>query len=204
MSESDRLAAIQELLKQPGGMKSLHEIGRRGRKPIDLPTIPAPGGGNLARYAIEKLTGLRRENGAMKLKRLTHRHYRIIGLHLEGNSLEQISSSMHITFTTISRVLNDPLAQSILKRVYGHREEEIEALTGKAIDATRSAITGDHPIGMKLRGVDRLIKIREVMLSKDKGRESAEDVIARMLRGATFINSQVQINAGVTSNETVD
>lgn len=164
-------------------------IGPVGRTPTALAYLPRQ-----HRYLAEKRSGLRRENGALKLTRLTHRHYKIIGLHLEGKSIEEIANTLHLSFSTISRVLNDPLSQGILKRVYNHREEEIHALAGKAIEATREALTGDHPIGVKLRGVDRFVKIRETMVNKEQGRESAEDVIARILSNAKFVNSNVQIN----------
>lgn len=168
-----------------------------GRKPTALANMP-----RVQRYVMEKAVGVRRENGAVKLTRLTNRHYRIIGLHLEGKSLEEISSTLHVSFSTISRVVNDPLAQGILRKVYTHREEEIQSLAGRALQATRDALKEDQPIGVKLRGVDRFIKMREAMLSKDTGRESAEDVVARILSQANFVNSNVQINVGDTSAST--
>lgn len=189
-------AEILALINKQYGAKPA-EGATRGRKPTQLAHMPTT-----QRYAVEKATGIRRENGAMKLTRLTHRHYKIIGLHLEGKSIEEIANTLHLSFSTISRVLNDPLSQGILKRVYNHREEEIHALAGKAIAATREALTGDHPVSVKLRGVDRFVKIRETMVNKEQGRESAEDVIARILSNAKFVNSNVQINVGDTSAST--
>ena len=193
-SEKVKAEILALMNKQFAAPPKPEGIGPVGRKPTALAYLTRPD-----RYLAEKRAGIRRENGAMKLTRLTHRHYKIIGLHLEGKSLEEISNTLHISFSTISRVLNDPLSQGILKRVYSHREEEIHSLAGKAIEATREALTGDHPIGVKLRGVDRFVKIREVMVNKEQGRESAEDVIARILSNAKFINSNVQINVGETS-----
>lgn len=186
------LARLQALLTEPGVRKELQivpagEGATRGRKPG-----PMAGMHLSARYLAEKRAGIRRENGAMKLSRLTARHYKIIGLHLEGKSLEEICASCHVSISTASRVLNDPLAKSLLAKVYGHREAEINALAGKAIAATREALTGDHDIGTKLRGVDRFVKIHDTLIDKEKGRESAEDVIARLLQGAT-VNGDVNI-----------
>ena len=86
----------------------------------------------------------------MKLKRLTHRHLSIIGMHLEGHSLEVIASNMNCTLNTVSRVLNDPLAQGILKRVYEDRKGEVHALGGKAIAAVREGLDDRQPIGTRL------------------------------------------------------
>lgn len=127
----------------------------------------------------------------MKLNKLTARHYKIIGLHLEGKGIEEICSECHISVSTASRVLNDPLAKQLLAKVYGHRESEIHALAGKAIEATRTALKSDD-IGTKLRGVDRFVKIHEVLVDKEKGKETAEDVVARILEKAQ-INGDVNI-----------
>lgn len=174
----------------------------RGRRPANLPALTDANGKALPRYLVEKSLGLRRENGAMKLKRLTARHLKILGMHLEGKSLENICMECNITMATASRVLNDPLAVAILKRVYTSRESEIQALGGKAIAAVRDGLTHDS-MGVKLRAVDKYAKLREVMLPKGGDRETAEDVIQRMLSQANFVNSNVQINIGAP-NETLD
>ncbi len=181
------LARLQALLTEPSVLQAIQGGATRGRKPSALATLPPT-----QRYLTEKRVGLRRENGAMKLKRLTARHYGIIGRHLEGKSLEQICQECHVTISTASRVLNDPLAKELLAKVYGHREQEIHALAGHAIKATRDALTGDYDIGTKLRGVDKFVKIRETMIDKEKGRETAEDVVTKLLEKAQ-INGDVNI-----------
>lgn len=159
----------------------------RGRKPSALAVLPSN-----QRYLTEKRIGMRRENGAMKLKRLTARHYGIIGRHLEGKSLEQICQECHVTISTASRILNDPLAKGLLAKVYGHREQEIHALAGQALQATRDALDPGKDIGTRLRGVDKFVKIRETMIDKEKSRETAEDVVASILEKAQ-INGTVNI-----------
>lgn len=169
---------------------------RRGRKPADLPVIRNGNGALLPRYLVEKRIGLRRENGAMKLKKLTARHLRIIGMHLEGFSVEQIAVSMPCSIPTVSRIVNDPLSQVILKRVYEDRQGELQSLGGVAIQAVREGLGPEQPIGVRLRAVDRYAKVRETMLSKDKIDESAEDVIARMLSRMNITAENVQVNIG--------
>lgn len=174
--------------------------GARGRKPANLPALTDSGGRALPRYLVEKVIGTRRENGALKLKRLTNRHLKLIGAHLEGLSLEQIAHANHLTIATVSRVLNDPLAQAMLKRVYTSREGEIQALGGKAVDVVRRGLDKEQPIGVQLRAVDRYTKLRETMLPKDKLSDTAEDVIARMLERGNIIGENIQINIGGKSD----
>lgn len=171
--------------------------GLRGRRPFNMPVLRDTNNKPLPRYVSEKALGIRRENGAMKLKSLRHKHLCIIGMHLQGMSLEGVALRMRCTVSTVSRILNDPLAQAILKRIYTDRQSEVEALGGKAVDVVRQALIGDHTINTKLRAVDKYAKIREVMLDKGRGSETAEDVIARMLAGGNIVGEQnVQINIG--------
>lgn len=180
------LARLQALLTEPSVAAAIGGA-TRGRKPGALATLP-----QTQRYLMEKRVGIRRENGSAKLSKLTARHYKIIGLHLEGKSLEQICVECHVTISTASRVLNDPLAKSLLAKVYGHREQEIHALAGQALQATREALSPEKDIGTRLRGVDKFVKIRETMIDKEKGRETAEDVVAKILEKAT-INGDVNV-----------
>lgn len=190
-SGSESLARLQALLTEPRVRAAIAEVSgggaTRGRKPSALAVLPPN-----QRYLAEKRAGIRRENGALKLTRLTARHYKIIGLHLEGKGLEEICKLCHVTVSTASRILNDPLAKTLLAKVYGHREQEIHALAGQAIEATRAALDPGKDIGTRLRGVDKFVKIRETMIDKEKGRETAEDVVASILERAQ-INGTVNI-----------
>jgi hypothetical protein len=183
-----------------------HTPGQRGRRPANLPRLTDNQGRALPRYLVEKKLGLRRDNGAAKLKRLTARHLRIIGARIAGDSLQKIAMEQGVTIATASRVLNDPLSQNLLKKVYGDQQDQIQALGAKAIAACAEALHDDQTMGTRLRGVAAYTKIREVMLPKDKGTESAEDVIARMLANGSFVNNGTiniagnqQINSGEES-----
>lgn len=167
----------------------------RGRRPADLPQLTDGKGRPLPRYLVEKAIGLRRETGAAKLKRLTTRHLKMLGMRLEGYPLERIAQEMNCTLHTVSRVLNDPLAQDLLRKVYTSRASEVQHLAGKAIEATREALNKEQPIGVRLRGVAAFQKIHEVMVPKDTERETAEDVVQRILKSG-IIAENVQINVG--------
>jgi len=172
--------------------------GRRGRKPKTIPVLRDSNGGVIPRYITEKMLGDRRPTGAMKLKHLTNRHLRIIGMHLEGHSGEFIAQQMSCTISTVSRILNDPLAQTIIKRVFEDRKGEVHALGAKALEAVRDGLAPEQSLHTRLRAVDKYAKIRTVMIGEEKGDESAEDVIARMLGRMTVVNGDVniQVNEG--------
>ena len=79
-------------------------------------------------YETEKRQGIRRANGARKLKKLSNRHLQILSMHLQGDSGETISTHRGITVITVSRVLNDPVCKNLLSRIYEDRQNELDAL----------------------------------------------------------------------------
>lgn len=167
---------------------------RSGTPPASLKHTS--GGDPLSRYEDEKRQGLRRSNGARKLKKLSNRHLEIIARHLQGESGEQISSVMGITGITVSRVLNDPMAKDFLARIYEDRQGEIDALAGAAIDVVRDGLRGNHTLREKLTAVDKYTKLKDSIGKEEDGALTAEDVIQRMMESFTITDSQVQINVG--------
>lgn len=147
-------------------------------------------------YQREKRQGLRRANGARKLKKLSNRHLEIIARHLDAQSGERISAEMNITVITVSRVLNDPLCTDLLNRIFADRQSEIDALAGKAIDVVRDGLTGDYTLREKLTAVDKYAKLKDTIGKTEGSTETAEDVIAKMYKHLSVENMQVNINLG--------
>lgn len=175
--------------------------GKRGRKPAPkLPQVFDPSSGRLLdQYSREKRLGIRRESGALKLKKLTFRHRKIIAYHIQGFSNEQIAFYMNCTNMTVSRVLNDPLAQAYIQQAGRDRENELNALLGSAVSVVREGLTKEGlDIGTRLKAVDRYSKLRQTIIAKDQT-QTAEDVIARMLERAKQINITQNV-AGDVSN----
>lgn len=173
--------------------------GKRGRRPAPpLPKVFDPGSGTLLdQYTAEKRFGIRRESGALKLKRLTFRHRKIIALHIQGFSNEQVAFYMNVTHLTVSRILNDPLAQEYIGRAAKDRENELKALMGQAVGVVREGLTKEGlPIETRLKAVDRYTKLRQA-LTVDSGTTSAEDIIAKMLERAKTIQFNQQVNIGL-------
>lgn len=168
----------------------------RGRKPLKLNGTDALGN-PLPRYINEKQVGIRRENGARKLKRLTRRHYEIISRHLSGQSGHQIATCMRITVCTVSRILNDPMSQSLIKQCYKDREGEVDALVGNAVEAVRDVFQdGEATNRQKMSAVDKAIKLRETLIDGAEKKETAEDVIGRLFDQLSITGENVQVNIG--------
>ena len=150
-------------------------------------------------YMLEKTQGLRRANGARKLKKLSNRHLEIISHHLSGKSGEEIATLIGCTIITISRVLNDPLAVDILSVIYKDRQGEIDALAGAAIDVVRGALLNNGVTTReKLTAVDKFTKLKEVIGKSDGSTKSAEDVVAEIFNKLSIGNdAQVQFNIGL-------
>ena len=147
------------------------------------------------RYEAEKRQGLRRTNGARKLKKLSNRHLKIIGLHLEGKSGEYIADAMRVTFITVSRVLNDPLATNLISTVYRDRQGEIDALAGKAVDAVRNGLGSDNE-RVRLTAVGSFAKLKETIGKEETSAKTAEDVVAEIFSKMPIGDTNIQVNIG--------
>jgi hypothetical protein len=176
----------------PAQVSTVQTLPARGRRNNSLPPVSL-GRGLISRYAAEKLYGIRRQTGAAKLKRLTTRHYHIIARHLSGERAESIANGMGLSLTTISRVLNDPLAQDILKRSYKDRQAELDALVGEAIDSVRHAFQNGST-SERLAAVDKYTKLKQAIAPETNPMATAEDYARAIVQG----NQNVQVNIGVS------
>lgn len=132
-------------------------------------------------YEYEKIIGRRRENGATKLKRLTGRHRSIIGLHLRCLSNADISLITGYSEAWISTLLSDPLSQVYIQEHIAGADKELEALAPLAVDAVRQGLQSASE-GMRLKAADRFFRATgRFNDDPNKGKETAEDVIARAL-----------------------
>lgn len=150
-------------------------------------------GNRVSQYEREKAQGIRRKNGARKLKKLNNRQLKIVSLHLAGESGESIATLMGCTQVTVSRILNDPLAREIISRAYEDRQNEIDALAGQAIEAVRDTLRGYNTPRTKLAAVDKFVKLKDSIGREDETAKTAEDVVAQIFK---ISDSNVQINFG--------
>lgn len=146
----------------------------------------------LTRYEKQKIIGVRRENGALKLKRLSNKHYKIIAMHLQGWSGGAIAVQLNCSQITISRILNDPLTREILTQAAEDTKGEIEALIPKAVNVVRAGLNSNS-LTNQFRAVDKLEKLKN-MTDSAPVEQTAEDLVQDLLsRG---INFNITVNQG--------
>lgn len=144
-------------------------------------------------YQMQKASGERLANGLLPLKRLTARHVRILVLHLSGLKGNDIARICRIRPVTVSRVLNDPLGRTFLKRHYDDLENEFQALLGPAIGTLRDSLEKGVPMKERLRGADTFFKRRGDYKETVEKKDTAEDVVQKILSG---LQINVQVNTG--------
>jgi len=150
-------------------------------------------------YLEEKRNGSRLPNGAMPLKRLTAKHKQIILMHLSGLSNNEIALASGRTPVSISRILHDPLAEPEISRLLKDTEKEFEALYPKSVERLREAMDAETlaktpAYTTRLKAVDIYFRASGKYQDADTGKETAEDVIQRILQNPLV---QVNINTNV-------
>ncbi len=67
-----------------------------------------------SKYNYEKIMGKRKDNGALKLKELKPEHKQYVSCFINGMKGVEIAEQFNVAAITVYRVLNDPLAQTML------------------------------------------------------------------------------------------
>ena len=150
---------------------------------------------NSTQYESEKRTGVRRANGARKLKKLSNKHLAIIAQHLDGKSGEDIATAMGIRVVTVSRILNDPMVKQLTGRIFTDRQMELDALAGKAIGVVRQGLD-EGTMREKLAAVDKYAKLKDTIGAEETSADSAEDIVSKIFKGSSTETLNVQINVG--------
>ncbi len=106
--------------------------------------------------------------------------YRIIALYLQGWKFNRICDVLDVKYHQIRRVFNHPQAQKILSEMEKNLEDELQGLSSLAIDAVRDGLTcGD--IKVRLDAADRVFKLHGRYAKTDNAKDTAEDVISKLL-----------------------
>lgn len=145
-------------------------------------------------YQEEKMNGERRPNGVKPLKRLKGQHRLIIQLAVQGLSCAEISRQVGKSYGMVYQTLSDPLAQREIEISLAASRHQLRALQVRGIEVIGSALRSELP-ETQLKGVDRLMKMQEIMGVHSEGKETAEDV-ARKLMAAIQVNVNVNSHAG--------
>lgn len=141
---------------------------------------PTEGTYDPEQYRFEKIIGRRLKTGAFPLKRLGTVHKNVIALHLRSLSNRDIALITGLNESTISRILNDPLAQEVIQLYLSGIDQELQGLAPMAVDALRSGLSSQDT-DTQLKAADKFFKATGRYAKAEKGGESAEDVLARAL-----------------------
>ena len=140
------------------------------------------------KYYLQKASGERLANGLPPLKRLTGRHISVLLQHLAGKKNFEIAHAMHLREPTISRIIHDPLGQQFLQARFRDADREFEALYGEAVGVLRDGMKSSNSMKDRLRAAELHFKKRGDFKEQNLAKETAEDVIQRIL------NLNVQVN----------
>ncbi len=136
---------------------------------------------NTEDYQYEKIIGVRKSTGELKLKRLKGVHRQMIGYHLRGMSNRDIAFVTGFSEIAISRVLRDPLAQAYIQEYLAGTENELASLMPMAVDALRDGLGPKVDPRTRLQAADKYFRATGRYAGGDASKETAEDVIKRAL-----------------------
>ena len=201
MSDSNPLKQLLRSLETQSAGSAERLTKSELQEDANLPAVPegaehnVPEGGYLTKaYAEGKQLGLRRENGAAKLKRLKPIHNRIIALHLSGWPNTEICKDVNRSPAWVSTVLNDPLAREVINNFEDLHEEEFKRLRVLANDSLRDAMQPTKTDSVRLQAA-RIFYQKDGQDSGEKG-ATAEDVMAQILQKIEAENVQINLNLG--------
>lgn len=171
--------------------ETLKPIGRpvRGRVAADAGVYSSE------RYQEEKAEGLRHENGVARLKKLRPIHRQVVNLAVEGFSASEISRTLGKSYHMVYQTLQDPLANQEIEIALVASRHQLQALQVRGVEVVGAAMRSELP-ETALKGVDRLMKMQELVGIHREGKETAEDVAQKIL-------AAVQVNVNVNGERVV-
>lgn len=144
-----------------------------------------------ASYYLEKQLGIRDSAGQVMLKSLKPKHHKMIQMHLAGVPSTEIAKTLGIARNTVFNWMRDPLIIEEIRKGKQAWEDEFDALYGKAIQAVRAGLDDMDPThSLRAAAIYFRQKQDAAQLKVGGGKETAEDIIARMLQINIQINQQ--------------
>ena len=143
------------------------------------------------KYHYEKIMGKRKDNGALKLKELKPEHKQYVSCFINGMKGVEIAEQFNVAAITVYRVLNDPLAQTMLGEFDVAFKDEFRAMFPLVADAIRDSL--EHGgMEMRLKAVDRFVKVSAFL--KD-GEDSDEDTNTPEIMSAMRVRMVTMLKA---------
>ncbi len=144
-----------------------------------------------SKYNYEKIMGKRKDNGALKLKELKPEHKQYVSCFINGMKGVEIAEQFNVAAITVYRVLNDPLAQTMLGEFDVAFKDEFRAMFPLVADAIRDSL--EHGgMEMRLKAVDRFVKVSAFL--KD-GEDSDEDANTPEIMSAMRVRMVTMLKA---------
>ena len=135
------------------------------------------------------------------LKKLSQKHKNIIALHAQAASREDIGNIVGCTPEYVSMVVAQPLAQEYLKGVNKYQDQRLEAMYGKTVDTIFKGMDG-KATDAQLKAARLHLEATGRLKGKDDDKQSAEDVVAALLKHASVVAiGNVQINQSGENHE---
>lgn len=141
-------------------------------------------------YQQEKATGHRLPSGALPLLSLSPFHIEIVKAHLDGVRNKDLADIFHLTESTISRILSDPLVIAIKSEHASATDAQFDALYSQAVNAIRRGLDADDP-DLALKASSMFFKHAPSKAGGAPAGISAEDVARQLL-----LSVNVTINNG--------
>lgn len=140
-------------------------------------------GYDVAVYEGEKLTGVRRRDGARSLQQLRPAHKQVIALHLSGYKNREIANLTDYTEAWISTLLRDPLAKELLEEAYSEQSQRLKALFADVVDSIKDGLDPKKSqIKDRLKASEVWHKLNSDLNEGGGSQDSAESIVSRILQ----------------------
>ena len=165
-------------------------------------------------YEMEKLSGVRRESGAMNLKKLSGRTLAILREHMRGKPSWELARDFGMTDSSISRILNDPLSREFINSQVAQCDGDFKALYRRAVIAMANGLSSADE-NTALRAADMYLRAHGKYAREDAERPLTATEVAKALLEQSKVVNITQVNqygdygsagreAGPTSGPTSD
>jgi hypothetical protein len=133
-------------------------------------------------YAVQKAAIPPKVEGRVRpLRRLTVEHRRMVALHLQGYSTNEIAHSLGKHPGTVGAVLRNPTTLALLESVYEDYERELRALFPLGIKALRRGLLSESE-RIALTASDQLWRVHGRYKHSEEGERDASDTVQELIR----------------------
>jgi len=115
-----------------------------------------------------------------ELKELQPKHELVLLMYLEGIDRDTISTTVKLSKWWLSRIIHSKVGQAYMQAKINELDTDFKALYYKAVAAIREGLDNED-IEVRLKAAEKYLKAHGYYERKDPGRDTAEDVVKRVL-----------------------